>query len=117
MQFESTADDQSSPFSIGKVISVYDCREIHIIGEGQIHRLVLSTWEDIYYEMRLTENIKLLKFLILLKHVPSPFLNAPSSFDGLESFFPVSDPEAEQILIEYYHLMDMVPVLASFEHN
>jgi hypothetical protein len=48
--------------------------------------------------MRKTENIKLLKFIILLKNCPSPFLKAPESFDGLEYFFPNDSDEARQIL-------------------
>lgn len=38
--------------------------------------------------MKDTENIKLLKFLILLKTIDSPFLSRPKSFDQLERFFP-----------------------------
>lgn len=91
------------------LIMIYRDREIFMLQKCSIQRAVLSSWEDIYHEMKVTENIKLLKFLILLKLSPSPFLSRPTSFQGLESFFPTTSPESRRILLEYYYIMDISP--------
>jgi hypothetical protein len=65
------------------LIMVYRDQEVFMLQKCSIQRAVLSSWEDIYNEMKITENIKLLKFLILLKLSPSPFLSRPADFEGL----------------------------------
>ena len=64
-------------------ISVYKNQEVFLLQKGSIERVVLTRWQDIYNKMKITENIKLLKFLILLKYIDSPFLAKPESFEGL----------------------------------
>jgi hypothetical protein len=67
--------------------------------------------------MQLTENIKLLKFLILLKWVPSPYLKQPDSFEGLERSFSTPSDESKQILMEYYYIMNLEPVKIDLLRN
>lgn len=66
-----------------KSLMIFEKKEILILNNDRIERVVLNTWNNIYSEMVETENIKLLKFLILLKHVKSPLLSKPESFEGL----------------------------------
>ena len=65
--------------------------------------------------MKHTENIKLLKFLLLLNLTFSPFLQKPKSFEGLESFFPANSIHSNQILLEYYALMNLKPQMIKIE--
>ena len=98
-------------------ILVYKNQEVFLLQKGSIERVVLTRWQDIYNRMKITENIKLLKFLILLKYVDSPFLTKPESFEGLENFFALYDDESKQILLEYYHIMNMAPRRINIEKN
>jgi hypothetical protein len=51
---ESEAPRHIYPFSANKAICVFDRREVFMLGEGDIARLVLNTWQGIYKEMKLT---------------------------------------------------------------
>lgn len=89
----------------------YKAEEMWIANKQQIIRVTVSSWQQIYEEMSHTENIQLLKFLVLLKTMSSPLIRKPNRFDGLDYFFPDHSAEAQKILLEYYQVMGLTPSL------
>jgi len=49
--------------------------------------------------------------------IPSPFLKQPKSFDQLEIFFDLSDDVTQQILLEYYYIINMPPARIDVSRN
>ena len=78
---------------------IYSNNKLIWLDGSKVESCKVMDWRQLYVSISNTETLYLLYFIIMSKYVSSPYLETPSSFEGLEAPFSKTTIEEKQLLL------------------